>query len=76
MFTFFAQVWASLHAIYQVDKIPDSYNVSACSNFYLLPQDVYFDDESAEVVISSLRLGDEHDRYFLVYALCIVCALS
>lgn len=27
-------------------------------------QDVYFDDESAEVVISSLRLGDEQDRYF------------
>jgi hypothetical protein len=24
-------------------------------------QDVYFDDESAEVVISSLRLGDEPD---------------
>uniref|UniRef100_A0A0D3G0G8 Uncharacterized protein n=1 Tax=Oryza barthii TaxID=65489 RepID=A0A0D3G0G8_9ORYZ len=24
-------------------------------------EDVYFDDESAEVVISSLRLGDEHD---------------
>lgn len=26
-------------------------------------QDVFFDDESAEVVISSLRLGEEHDRY-------------
>jgi hypothetical protein len=25
-------------------------------------QDVYFDDESAEVVISSLRLGDDQDR--------------
>ena len=25
-------------------------------------QDVYFDDESAEVVISSLRLGDDHER--------------
>lgn len=25
-------------------------------------QDVYFDDESAEVVISSLRLGDEQGR--------------
>ncbi len=24
-------------------------------------QDVYFDDESAEVVISSLRLGDDQD---------------
>jgi hypothetical protein len=27
-----------------------------------LLQDVYFDDESAEVVISSLRLGDDQDR--------------
>lgn len=26
-------------------------------------QDVYFDDESAEVVISSLRLGDDHEGY-------------
>lgn len=26
-------------------------------------QDVYFDDESAEVVISSLRLGDEQGRW-------------
>ncbi|XP_027930770.1 serine/threonine-protein phosphatase 6 regulatory subunit 3 isoform X2 [Vigna unguiculata] len=25
-------------------------------------EDVYFDDESAEVVISSLRLGDDHER--------------
>jgi hypothetical protein len=25
-------------------------------------QDVYFDDESAEVVISSLCLGDDQDR--------------
>jgi len=25
-------------------------------------QDVYFDDESAEVVISSLRLGDDQVR--------------
>ena len=25
-------------------------------------QDVYFDDESAEVVISSLRLGDDQGR--------------
>lgn len=28
---------------------------------YIL-QDVYFDDESAEVVISSLRLGDTQER--------------
>jgi len=34
-----------------------------------LPQDVYFDDESAEVVISSLRLGDEQDRFILFYVL-------
>lgn len=27
-----------------------------------LLQDVYFDDESAEVVISSLRLGDDQER--------------
>lgn len=36
-------------------------------------QDVYFDDESAEVVISSLRLGDDHGRSvpksILVYVL-------
>ena len=25
-------------------------------------QDVYFDDESAEVVLSSLRLGDDRER--------------
>jgi hypothetical protein len=30
--------------------------------FILSFQDVYFDDESAEVVISSLRLGDDQDR--------------
>ena len=30
-----------------------------------LPQDVYFDDESAEVVISSLRLGDDQERFIL-----------
>ena len=28
-----------------------------------LLQDVYFDDDSAEVVISSLRLGDDQERY-------------
>jgi hypothetical protein len=32
-----------------------------------LPQDVYFDDESAEVVISSLRLGDDQERFILYY---------
>jgi hypothetical protein len=32
-----------------------------------LPQDVYFDDESAEVVISSLRLGDNQERFILYY---------
>lgn len=30
-------------------------------------QDVYFDDESAEVVISSLRLGDDQDRYTFLF---------
>lgn len=30
-------------------------------------QDVYFDDESAEVVISSLRLGDDQDRYMTLH---------
>jgi serine/threonine-protein phosphatase 6 regulatory subunit 3 len=30
--------------------------------FDLQYQDVYFDDESAEVVISSLRLGDDQGR--------------
>jgi hypothetical protein len=29
--------------------------------FFILFQDVYFDDESAEVVISSLRLGDDQE---------------
>ena len=29
---------------------------------------MYFDDEAAEVVINSLRLGDDPDRYFLVHA--------
>lgn len=36
----------------------DSLNFCAPVSF----QDVYFDDESAEVVISSLRLGDDQDR--------------
>ena len=31
--------------------------------YLILGQDVYFDDESAEVVISSLRLGDDQERY-------------
>lgn len=31
-------------------------------------QDVYFDDESAEVVISSLRLGDDQNRYLMTPA--------
>lgn len=35
-------------------------------------QDVYFDDESAEVVISSLRLGDDQGRY--VYIVEVVLA--
>lgn len=30
--------------------------------YYDFFQDVYFDDESAEVVISSLRLGDDQER--------------
>lgn len=29
---------------------------------HVLLQDMFFDDESAEVVISSLRLGEEQDR--------------
>jgi hypothetical protein len=37
-----------------------------------LSQDVYFDDESAEVVISSLRLGDEQDRFVCFF----FCALA
>ena len=31
--------------------------------YLILGQDVYLDDESAEVVISSLRLGDDQERY-------------
>lgn len=30
--------------------------------YILMMQDVYFNDESAEVVISSLRLGDDQER--------------
>lgn len=37
--------------------------------FSLFFQDVYFDDESAEVVISSLRLGDDQDGYFCCLAM-------
>lgn len=33
-----------------------------------LPQDVYFDDESAEVVISPLRPGEEQNRFVLFCA--------
>ncbi|KAF8762975.1 hypothetical protein HU200_008822 [Digitaria exilis] len=33
-------------------------------------QDVYFDDESAEVVISSLRLGDDQDMWLIEHAFC------
>lgn len=39
-----------------------------CLSFRM--QDVYFDDDSAEVVISSLRLGDDQGRYvdiFFIY---------
>lgn len=36
-------------------------NVEVFPDVELL-QDVYFDDESAEVVISSLRLGDDQER--------------
>jgi hypothetical protein len=43
--------------------------IISVSVYYYLPQDVYFDDESAEVVISSLRLGDEQDRFILFYVL-------
>jgi hypothetical protein len=45
--------------------------IISVSVYYYLAQDVYFDDESAEVVISSLRLGDEQDRFILFY-----CALT
>ena len=42
-------------------------NGSFLNNRSFLPgytwQDVYFDDESAEVVLSSLRLGDDQERY-------------
>ncbi|PWA56348.1 Armadillo-type fold [Artemisia annua] len=34
-------------------------------------EDVYFDDESAEVVISSLRLGDDQERYDMYIVLLI-----
>lgn len=30
--------------------------------YSIVLQDVYFDDESAEVVLSSLRLGDDRER--------------
>jgi hypothetical protein len=33
-----------------------------CLPLIINMQDVYFDDESAEVVISSLRLGDDQGR--------------
>ena len=32
-------------------------------------QDVYFDDDSAEVVISSLRLGDDQGRLVFILSL-------
>ena len=32
-------------------------------------QDVYFDDDSAEVVISSLRLGDDQGRWVFILSL-------
>nr|GFB33332.1 hypothetical protein [Tanacetum cinerariifolium] len=35
-------------------------------------EDVYFDDESAEVVISSLRLGDDQERYNMYIVLLII----
>ena len=37
----------------------------------IILQDVYFDDESAEVVISSLRLGDDQERY-VKFVACFV----
>lgn len=38
------------------------FNAKLILNVFLDLQDVYFDDESAEVVISSLRLGDDQGR--------------
>lgn len=32
---------------------------------YSIMQETYFDDDSGEVVISSLRLGDDQGRYVL-----------
>lgn len=43
-------------------------NMSKVSLWYIW-QDVYFDDESAEVVISSLRLGDDQERQALILPL-------
>lgn len=45
-------------------SLEDTLFPSYYSDFVLafVTQDVYFDDESAEVVISSLRLGDDHNR--------------
>lgn len=36
-------------------------HLKANADIMHLFQDVYFDDESAEVVISSLRLGDDQE---------------
>ena len=38
--------------------------LTECISIVFSFQDVYFDDESAEVVICSLRLGDDLKTYF------------
>lgn len=42
-------------------RIQNSLLIVDISSYYM--QDAYFDDESAEVVISSLRLGDDQGRW-------------
>ncbi|KAJ7969092.1 Serine/threonine-protein phosphatase 6 regulatory subunit 3 [Quillaja saponaria] len=44
------------YGIYNHDEIDETHGTLERDD-----EDVYFDDESAEVVISSLRLGDEHE---------------
>ncbi|PQM40214.1 hypothetical protein Pyn_17188 [Prunus yedoensis var. nudiflora] len=43
-------------------ELEDTSHINNNSSIDQGKQDVYFDDESAEVVISSLRLGDDQER--------------
>ncbi|WOL03397.1 serine/threonine-protein phosphatase 6 regulatory subunit 3-like [Canna indica] len=56
-----AALASNLSQAFRLDIYANDDIEEASGSFERDDEDVYFDDESAEVVISSLRLGDDHD---------------